>query len=89
MQNYVTIALKISGQSIFGVVFIFLMFLYILFYILLSDIEFCLHLVHTSRNEYNQLCRSGSGSDFNTETKRREMESTISFNCSVINDLRH
>jgi hypothetical protein len=69
MQNYVTIALKVSGQSIFLVVFTFLMFLYVLFYILLSEIEFCLHSVHTSRNESNQLCRSGSGSDLNTENQ--------------------
>ena len=62
-------ALKISGQSIFLVVFIFLKFLYILFYILLSEIEICLSLVHKSRNESNQLCRSGSESEFNTENQ--------------------
>jgi hypothetical protein len=45
------------------------MILYILFYILLPEIEFCLHLVDTSRNESSQLCRSGSGSDFNTENQ--------------------
>ena len=59
--------MKFSGESIFQVMFNFLMFLCILFYILLSEIEFCLHLFTQTITKVTNYV--GLGSDFNTENQ--------------------